>query len=125
MGTITDGAVRDLDEMHNAGFKAIAKRMCVGHAYSTPVRWDCEVEVFGCTVKPGQLIHADKHGFLLIDEEDYDSIYDAACFMDANECNHMLQFMRGAAGLSKQEFIGGYQREREKFDGAIAEKFGK
>ena len=70
VGTITDGAIRDLDEMNNAGFKAIARRLCVGHAFSIPVRWGCEVEVFGVRVQPGQLIHADKHGFLVIPEED-------------------------------------------------------
>ena len=32
VGTITDGAIRDVDEMTNAGFKGIARRMCVGHA---------------------------------------------------------------------------------------------
>ena len=52
VGTITDGAVRDVDEMTNAGFKALARRMCVGHAFSTPVRWGCEVEVFGVRVSP-------------------------------------------------------------------------
>ena len=47
VGTITDGAIRDLDEMTNAGFKALARRLCVGHAHVHPVRWNCEVEVFG------------------------------------------------------------------------------
>ena len=32
VGTITDGAIRDVDEMTNAGFKALARRLCVGHA---------------------------------------------------------------------------------------------
>ena len=66
VGTITDGAVRDLDEMNNAGFKALARRLCVGHAFSHPVRWNCEVEAFGRKVQPGDLVHADKHGFLVI-----------------------------------------------------------
>src|ERR1700691_4954107 len=39
VGTITDGAIRDIDEMSNAGFKALARRLCVGHAFSPPVRW--------------------------------------------------------------------------------------
>ena len=70
VGTITDGAIRDLDEMSNAGFKALARRLCVGHAWAWPIRWDCEVTVFGRAIAPGQLIHADKHGFLVIPEED-------------------------------------------------------
>ena len=47
VGTITDGAIRDLDEMRAVGYKAIARRLCVGHAYTCPVRWGCAVEVFG------------------------------------------------------------------------------
>jgi regulator of RNase E activity RraA len=88
VGTITDGAIRDVDEMNNAGFKAIARRMCVGHAANYPVKWDCEVEVFGRKIKPGQLIHADKHGFLVIPEEDQVKLLEAAAFMDKNECSH-------------------------------------
>ena len=41
VGTIVDGAIRDLDEMTNAGFKALAQRLCVGHAHVIPVRWGC------------------------------------------------------------------------------------
>src|SRR5687768_5776341 len=52
VGTITDGAVRDLDEMTSAGFKALARRLCVGHAYVIPVRWNCPVRVFGREVAP-------------------------------------------------------------------------
>ena len=32
VGTITEGAIRDLDEMTAAGFKAIARRLCVDAA---------------------------------------------------------------------------------------------
>ena len=38
VGTIIDGGIRDLDEMNNAGFKALARWLSVGHAYSRPVR---------------------------------------------------------------------------------------
>ena len=52
VGTITDGAIRDLDEMTNAGFKALARRLCVGHAFSTPVRWGVEEPVRPCRRMP-------------------------------------------------------------------------
>ncbi|WP_218103877.1 RraA family protein [Paenibacillus hemerocallicola] len=90
VGTITDGAIRDIDEMANAGFKAIARRTCVGHAYSTPVRWGVDVEIFGCTIRPGQLIHADKYGFLAIPPEDEARLLEAARYMDDNECNTVI-----------------------------------
>jgi regulator of RNase E activity RraA len=98
VGTITDGAVRDIDEMTNAGLKAIARRFCVGHAYSHPVRWGCDVEVFGVKVSPGDLIHADKHGFLVIPREDEARLLEAARFMDANECRTVIRAARAAAG---------------------------
>ncbi len=90
VGTITDGAVRDIDEMTDAGFKALARRLCVGHAFVHPVRWGCEVEVFGTKVSPGDLIHADKHGFLVIAPEEQERLLDAATFMDRNECETVI-----------------------------------
>jgi len=105
VGTITDGAIRDVDEMMNAGFKAIARRMCVGHAYSTPVRWNCEVEVFGCRISPGQLLHADKHGFLAVPQEDEKLLLSASRFMDDNECDFVIPAGRGSAGKSTGEIL--------------------
>jgi len=105
VGTIVDGAIRDVDEMTNAGFKALARRLCVGHAHVHPVRWNCEVEVFGRAIAPGDLIHADKHGFLVIAEEEQEDILEAARFMDANECETVIPAARGATGLSSDELI--------------------
>jgi regulator of RNase E activity RraA len=103
VGTITDGAIRDLAEMRTAGYKAIARRLCVGHAYSHPVRWNCRVDVFGRSVKPGQLIHADKHGFLVIPEEDQAGLLKAARFMDSSECQTMIAAARNVSGMSTEE----------------------
>lgn len=100
VGTITDGAVRDIDEMTNAGFKAIARRFCVGHGYSVPVRWGIPVRVYGCEIQPGDLVHADKHGFIVIPEEDQDRLVEAAAFMDGNECLTTIRAARESAGKS-------------------------
>lgn len=105
VGTVTDGAVRDLNEMNNAGFKALARRLCVGHAFSHPVRWNCEVEVFGRKVNPGDLLHADQHGFLVIPPEDQEKLLDAACFMDANECSTLIAAARNTQGRTTDEIL--------------------
>ena len=105
VGTITDGAIRDVDEMANAGFKALARRFCVGHAYSHPVRFNCEVEVFGRSVAPGDLIHADKHGFLVVAPDEQKELLEAARFMDANECNTLIPAARDAAGKSRKQIL--------------------
>ncbi|MEO8409788.1 MAG: NAD(P)-dependent oxidoreductase [Propionivibrio sp.] len=105
VGTITDGCVRDLDEMTNVGFKALAQRLCVGHAFSWPVRWGCDVEVFGTSVRPGQLIHADQHGFLAIPAADEAGLLAATDFMDDSECQHMLAAAGEAAGRNTPEHL--------------------
>lgn len=125
VGTITDGGIRDLDEMNNAGFKALARRLCVGHAHSCPVRWNCEVEVFGRKVRPGQLIHADKHGFLAIPPEDEERLLEAARFMDANECATLIAAAREAAGQTGQEILARINDGAAQFAANSARQFGK
>ena len=123
VGTITDGCIRDVDEMTNAGFKALARRLCVGHAYSTPVEWNCPVEVFGQTIQPGQLVHADKHGFLAIPSEDEDRLLDASIFMDQNECNTVIPAARSSSGKSNREIVEDINAAGEAFGKAVKEKF--
>ncbi len=126
VGVIVDGAIRDLDEMKSAGFKALARRLCVGHAYAAPLSWGEPVEVFGTKVNSGDLIHADKHGFLIIPEEDQPRILDAALFMDNNECNTVIS---AALNYNKvDEQIKAAERTNaasQVFGKAAAEAFGK
>ena len=125
VGTITDGAIRDLDEMGNAGFKAIARRLCVGHAHVCPVRWNCPVDVFGRTIRPGQLIHADKHGFLAIPEGEEDDLLEAARFMDSNECRTVIAAARATAGLTTDQILDNIDAAGAEFGRAAKQQFGK
>ena len=124
VGTITDGGIRDTSEMYNAGFKALARALCVGHAWSTPVRWNCEVEVFGRKVLPGQLIHADKHGFLVIPDEDQDRLLEATRFMDSNECKTVISSARSSTGKSTGKIITEFEKAVADFKRAAGQKYG-
>jgi regulator of RNase E activity RraA len=123
VGTIADGAIRDLDEMTNAGFKALARRLCVGHAHVVPVRWGVPVEVFGQRIQPGQLIHADKHGFLAVDPEEAPRLLEAARFMDTNECNTVIAAARSCAGKTMDEALEQLDAAGEAFGRAARERF--
>ena len=125
VGTITDGGIRDLDEMNNAGFKALARRLCIGHAFSCPVRWGGEVEVFGRKVQPGRLIHADKHGFLVVPPEDEARLLDAARFMDTNECETLITAAREAAGRTVEETCAAIDAAGRRFGEAARARFGR
>ncbi len=123
VGTIVDGAIRDVDEMTNAGFKALARRLCVGHAHVSPVRFNCEVEVFGRKVSPGDLIHADKHGFLVIAPEEQANLLDAARFMDSNECNTVIPAARDTAGKSSEQVLANLDNAVAQFSRNVKAKF--
>ncbi|TKJ34798.1 MAG: dimethylmenaquinone methyltransferase [Planctomycetes bacterium B3_Pla] len=123
VGTITDGAIRDLDEMRTVGYKAIARRLCVGHAYSHPVRWNCPVEVFGRSVEPGELIHADKHGFLVVPQEDRRRLLDATRFMDSNECRTMISAARQSCGVPLEQLLARIDDACDEFSKRARTKF--
>jgi regulator of RNase E activity RraA len=123
VGTIIDGAIRDTDEMIAAGFKALARGTCVGHAHSCPVRWGMPVEVFGRKISPGQLIHADKHGFLAVPFGEEKGLLDAAKFMDANECRTLLAAARESTGRTPVEICDALDRAGTEFKQAAKNRF--
>ncbi|WP_153723656.1 RraA family protein [Sporosarcina cascadiensis] len=123
VGTIVDGAVRDIDEMGEFGFKALSKRLCVGHAHVTPIDWNCEVEVFGCKVKPGQLIHADKHGFLVIPKEDEPRLLESTQFMDNNELDTVIPSGWNTWGLTQEDIVNQLEAGAKKFGENVRQKF--
>ena len=124
VGTIIDGAIRDLDEMKNAGFKALARGMCVGHAYSVPVEWGGDVEIFGRSVISGRLSHADKQGFLAIPPEDEDGLLEASIFMDKNECDTVIRSARSSSGKMNRAMLDSINDARVESNDAVYERFG-
>jgi 4-hydroxy-4-methyl-2-oxoglutarate aldolase len=124
-GVVVDGAIRDVDEMAYAGFKALAKRLCVGHAHVQPVRWGEPVEVFGTRVEPGQLVHADKHGFIAIPPEDEAMLLEASRFMDTNECLTLIRSAREGSGMATEQLLTHLDAAVEEFGRRAAERFGR
>jgi 4-hydroxy-4-methyl-2-oxoglutarate aldolase len=62
IGAVTNGCVRDLDEVESLGFHFFASHIGVSHAYIRVVEVGNPVRVGGLTVRPGDLLHGDKHG---------------------------------------------------------------
>lgn len=69
IGTVTDGGVRDVDEVYALGFHFFAADVIPSHAYVHLVDVGIPVRVGGLVVKNGDLIHADKHGVVIIPHE--------------------------------------------------------
>jgi regulator of RNase E activity RraA len=67
-GAITNGVMRDLDVLEN-GFPVLAGSIGVSHGFVHVVEIGTKVEVFGLSVAQGELIHADRHGGLVIPKD--------------------------------------------------------
>ena len=67
-GALTNGVMRDLGDLPE-GFPVIAGSIGPSHAFVHVKRVAESVEIFGMTVNDGDLIHADRHGALVIPEE--------------------------------------------------------
>jgi regulator of RNase E activity RraA len=69
LGTITNGGVRDVDEVRELGFQYFASAVIPSHAYVHMRDFNVPVKVGGLVVNPGDLLHADKHGVVRIPHE--------------------------------------------------------
>lgn len=65
VGVVTDGCVRDIPQCAE-GFQMLAGSVNPSHAYVHLETFDVPVTVHGMTVQPGDLIHADQHGAVVI-----------------------------------------------------------
>ena len=103
-GTITNGGVRDLDEVRATGFHFFASCVLVSHAYIHLVEAGVPVNVGGLVVHTGDLLHADQHGVISIPHEIARDIPKAAEAVEQRE-RVIIDFARssdcGVEGLRK------------------------
>jgi regulator of RNase E activity RraA len=59
---VTNGAVRDVEGVETSGLQVFASNVAVSHAYAHVTDFGEAVEVAGLLVKPGDLLHGDRHG---------------------------------------------------------------
>jgi len=67
-GAVTNGVMRDLGDME-PGFPVLAHSIGPSHAFVHVREIGTPVHVLGMTVNEGDLVHADRHGALVIPEE--------------------------------------------------------
>ncbi len=65
LGTVTNGSVRDLDVIAE-DFQLLAGVIAPSHAFVHLVEFGGEVTVPGMVVRDGDLVHADRHGAVVI-----------------------------------------------------------
>ena len=76
LGTVTNGSIRDIPAIAE-GFQMLAGSIGPSHAYVHVVEFGGPVTVHGMAVKSGELIHADRHGAIVVPIETIDGMQTA------------------------------------------------
>ena len=84
LGTVTNGSVRDIP-MIPAGFQMLAGSISPSHAYVHIVDFGIDVNVCGMDVKSGDLIHADRHGAVVVPAGNIEAMKPALDKINARE----------------------------------------
>ena len=84
LGTITNGSIRDIPAIAE-GFQMLAGSIVPSHAYVHVVDFNVDVTIHGMAVKSGDLIHADRHGAVIVPMDKIDAMQSAAGDLAARE----------------------------------------
>jgi regulator of RNase E activity RraA len=84
LGVVTNGSIRDIP-MIAPGFQMLAGSIVPSHAYVHVVEFGIEVKVHGMAVKSGDLIHADRHGAIVVPMDRIDAMKAALEGLSARE----------------------------------------
>ena len=104
IGVVTNGCVRDLDEMRAKPFHAFAGSVGVSHANVHVVDVGLTVTVGGLKVSPGDLLHADQHGVIAIPFEIAERLPEAVRNVEKSERGVIDMF--AAPDFSPEDFVG-------------------
>jgi regulator of RNase E activity RraA len=85
VGVVTNGGVRDLEEVRALGFHFFAGDVTPSHAWVHLVSAGGEVKVGGLAVQDGDLVHADRHGVVTIPHAIAREVPRAAAVVEARE----------------------------------------
>jgi regulator of RNase E activity RraA len=73
LGTVTNGSIRDISAAAE-GFQMLAGSIVPSHAYVHVVEFGLSVTIHSMKVQSGDLIHADRHGAVVVPMENIDAM---------------------------------------------------
>jgi regulator of RNase E activity RraA len=97
LGTITNGSIRDIPQVA-PGFQMLAGSISPSHAFVHVVDFGCNVNIHGMAVQSGDLIHADRHGAVVVPLNTIDGMKDAAPKLAAKEAQ-IISAARSGKGV--------------------------
>ena len=82
---VTNGTVRDLPAVRDAGLQAFAAGTTPSHAFVHIVGYGAAVEIAGLTIAPGDLVFGDRHGIVSLPPDAATLVPPIAADMNAKE----------------------------------------
>jgi regulator of RNase E activity RraA len=95
LGVVTSGSIRDIP-MIAPGFQMLAGSIVPSHAYVHVVDYGIDVTVAGMATKSGDLIHADRHGAIVVPVDKIDAMKSALDGLAAREAKIITAAKSGA-----------------------------
>lgn len=74
IGAVSDGGLRDVNEVRALGFHYFCPGFTVSHGNPVIVDVGMEIEISGLVIKPGDLLHGDVNGLVKIPDEVVDKV---------------------------------------------------
>ena len=96
VGYLTNGAVRELPSVRTMGIQLFAGSVAVSHAYAHIFDIGVAVSVGGIEIKPGDLLHGDRHGVVSVPLEIARQIPSVAATLKAGE-ESVIEFCRSSS----------------------------
>jgi len=122
-GIITSGAARDLDALRRLQFPTFASSIVVSHAYCRVEDVHQPVHVGGVTIRPGDLVHADTNGVVVVPAEIAERVA-LACPLYV-EAERIVLDYAGRTDVTVGGIRKAYQGLREQLGRIVAETAGK
>jgi regulator of RNase E activity RraA len=107
---VTNGPVRDLDEMESIGFQTFAGGPGVGGGFVDVMETGEPVEVGGVVIRPGDLLHGDRHGIVKVPLHLVDGLPDA--IQAHEEVERRVIGVCRSAGFSLDAYTAAWQSGR-------------
>ena len=96
IGVVTNGAVRNVEAAERSSFKCLPRNVSVSHAFAHVFDFGGPVEVGQMQVRPGDLLHGDRHGVQTVPLEIAQKIPAVAQRMTGEE-REIIEFCQSGA----------------------------
>lgn len=94
VGLVSDCAVRDVPEVRAMKFHYFARGLAASHGYFRIVRVGIPIQVEGLPIRPGDMLHGDENGLIVVPPEGLANLPAAVNEIRSREGN-LMEYVRG------------------------------